>query len=586
VPDNLAPVFRHKRQEDIPSTRRRSTNPASAGLSNAASLTVRIAGPSVTDSQRTTTLSARNTRSILVLRAGPRTGGRGARLCDGVGALVPIPAQVVLRARLDVPGAEQPQTIEGDKQCGAHVGGDGHPERGQAEEREHEEGCPQRDGDGDVLLDDRQCAPRVPEEERQLLEASADKDGIGIATGEAAGKNLPLREQPAAGSALAARATAAATADRHVKLPPKLLDETAERLTETGLQPFTPDYASPETFQGKPASTASDVYSLGVVLYELLTGTLPHTPRSRTPYDIARAVLEDEPMRPRTRVPTIPREMDAIVLMALRKEPNRRYPSVDYLRDDLEGYLAGQPVEAYRGNTLYRFSSFLRKNRVPLGVAALVVSVAVAGIAVSRSFARRAERHLEEAVRLAAHVVREIGTATQAGRQPEVLRIAQDTRARLTRLAAEGGPNQELLRNLLAVSIEVGELQGSPGRQSVGDTEAAVKTLEEAVMLGERLYQLNAGDIRHLVNLTRARTALGNILLEQQRYDEAEAHFERGRQITAIPAGSDRVGSSYRLRRAAYAVSLLNLAQVHRRRNEFEQMFSYQKQGLAIRREM
>lgn len=323
-----------------------------------------------------------------------------------------------------------------------------------------------------------------------------------------------------------------------------------------------------------------------MVLYELLTGTLPHTPRSRTPYDIARAVLEDEPMRPRTRVPTIPREMDAIVLMALRKEPNRRYPSVDYLRDDLEGYLAGQPVEAYRGNTLYRFSSFLRKNRVPLGVAALVVSVAAAGIAISRSFARRAERHLEEAVRLAAHVVREIGTATQAGRQPEVLRIAQDTRARLTRLAAEGGPNQELLRNLLAVSIEVGELQGSPGRQSVGDTEAAVKTLEEAVMLGERLYQLNAGDIRHLVNLTRARTALGNILLEQQRYDEAEAHFERGRQITAIPAGSDRVRSSYRLRRAAYAVSLLNLAQVHRRRNEFEQMFSYQKQGLAIRREM
>ncbi len=554
MPDNLAPVFRHKRQEDIPLGPQAINQP---GL-----VRTLKRGPIDGADRRSVghglaahhhTLGEKHTVDSSVTSGVANRGGRGARLCDGVGALVPIPAQVVLRARLDVPGAEQPQTIEGDKQCGAHVGGDGHPERGQAEEREHEEGCPQRDGDGDVLLDDRQCAPRVPEEERQLLEASADKDGIGIATGEAAGKNLPLREQPAAGSALAARATAAATADRHVKLPPKLLDETAERLTETGLQPFTPDYASPETFQGKPASTASDVYSLGVVLYELLTGTLPHTPRSRTPYDIARAVLEDEPVRPRTRVRAIPREMEAIVLMALRKEPNRRYASVDYLRDDLERYLAEQPVEAYRGNTLYRFSSFLRKNRVPLGVAALVVSVAVAGIAISRSFARRAERHLEEAVRLAAHVVREIGTATQAGRQPEVLRIAQDTRARLTRLAAEGGPNQELLRNLLAVSIEVGELQGSPGRQSVGDTEAAVKTLEEAVMLGERLYQLNAGDIRHLVNLTRARTALGNILLEQQRYDEAEAHFERGRQITAIPAGSDRVRSSYRLRRAAYA---------------------------------
>ena len=189
----------------------------------------------------------------------------------------------------------------------------------------------------------------------------------------------------------------------------KLLDpEPASGLTPTvtGQRMMTPDYASPEQVRGEPISTASDVYSLGVLLYELLTGRRPYRLNSESPVEVLRLICEQEPQRPSIAVlsepesseagpppltegaelparPEVARrrlrrrlagDLDNIVLMAMRKEPRHRYASVEQLAADLKRYLDGRPVSARKATLRYRCAKFVRRNR--WAVAALAALVA------------------------------------------------------------------------------------------------------------------------------------------------------------------------------------------------------------------
>src|SRR5207249_2293210 len=130
-------------------------------------------------------------------------------------------------------------------------------------------------------------------------------------------------------------------------------------MTMTSLRPMTPEYASPEQVRGEPVTTASDVYSLGVVLYELLTGRSPYRFTSRAPRDVERAITEQEPTRPSTATglhrnqhselsnrKLLRGDLDNILLMALRKEPARRYQTVDQFAEDIRRHLESRPVRA------------------------------------------------------------------------------------------------------------------------------------------------------------------------------------------------------------------------------------------------
>ena len=194
----------------------------------------------------------------------------------------------------------------------------------------------------------------------------------------------------------------------------RLVDESSPR-TLAGARPLTPEYASPEQAQYLPLTTRSDVYSLGVVLYELLTGRRPYRIDTHNPLVVAQRILEEEPLPPRAVVSRLEgrgrrggarwgRDLDSIVLKALRKDSEERYGSVEQLAEDLRRYLDFRPVLARRGNLLYRWGRWLRRHR--MGVAALGVvltSLTVATVVtdrqarVAKSERVRAESNLERA---------------------------------------------------------------------------------------------------------------------------------------------------------------------------------------------
>ncbi|MFN7948921.1 MAG: protein kinase [Blastocatellia bacterium] len=258
---------------------------------------------------------------------------------------------------------------------------------------------------------------------------------------------------------------------------PKLLDFGIAKLllpdlaqscqTQGGQTPMTPAYASPEQVRGLQLTTTSDVYSLGVVLYELLTGRSPYQLSEGTLNEMMRVVAGQEPERPSLAILRLTDEinsrissegtevsdqshyclpetadklrrrlagdLDAITLMALRKEPQSRYSSVEHFAADIRRYLDGLPVTARRGTLGYRAARFMRRHRIPIAAAALIVLSLTGGIAATLRQARIA-RHAQVLAEDA------LVTADERRRQAETARSeaeAQRVEANAQRAAAE-----------------------------------------------------------------------------------------------------------------------------------------------------
>ncbi len=171
----------------------------------------------------------------------------------------------------------------------------------------------------------------------------------------------------------------------------KLLDpqpyHTPEMIT-TGWRPMTPEYASPEQLRGLPVTHLTDIYSLGVLLYELLTGRRPHSGSQSTYQDLARSICDEEPPTPSQALHRTPGEvqraelkgdLDTIVMKALSKEPERRYASAAEFSTDIIRHLGGRPVRARRPTLLYRGGKFLRRHKESVTAAALATA-AMSGI--------------------------------------------------------------------------------------------------------------------------------------------------------------------------------------------------------------
>jgi serine/threonine-protein kinase len=199
------------------------------------------------------------------------------------------------------------------------------------------------------------------------------------------------------------------TADGQVKLldfgiAKLLAPSEREDLTRTGFLVMTPEYAAPEQIRGAPISTETDVYSLGVLLYLLLTGGRPYDLRGRSPAEIERIVCLDPPTRPSSKAqPAVSRrlrgDLDLILMTALQKEESRRYQSPGAFAEDLRRFRQGRPILARPDSARYRLGKFLRRNRTTLGAATVAAAALVGATGFSVVQMREARAQRQEAVR-------------------------------------------------------------------------------------------------------------------------------------------------------------------------------------------
>jgi tetratricopeptide (TPR) repeat protein len=201
------------------------------------------------------------------------------------------------------------------------------------------------------------------------------------------------------------------TTDGQVKLVDfgiaKLLDDGTDAtplsdLTRLGAYAFTPEYAAPEQVQGSEVTTATDVYSLGALLYVLLTGRHPTVGTGRTPLERLRAIVDMEPARPSEQLRALRGDLDNIILKALKKSAAERYPNVEAFAEDVRRYLHHEPVSARPDSLAYRAGKFVMRNRLAVGAASIVLVTIVAAAAISIWQAIEATKQRDRALSLVA----------------------------------------------------------------------------------------------------------------------------------------------------------------------------------------
>lgn len=327
------------------------------------------------------------------------------------------------------------------------------------------------------------------------------------------------------------------------------------RITKPGLLPLTPSYASPEQVQGGTMTTASDVYQLGVVLYELLTGCRPYKVSDRTPSEVERIICEEQPTRPSAAVTNvladqndtekiscnisrnrqtpaaqllkaIKGDLDTIILKTLRKESDRRYDSVEQLAADLRHYLNGRPVNAHPDSLSYRAGKFIRRHKTGVSATAAIVVLLIGYTATITRHSHRIQAALEQA-------------------QKETAKAEQVT------------------------DFLIDMFEAANPAKTLGDTVNTRTLLERGVAQAEQL--VGQPDIQ-----ARMFDVAGRVYLALGQYKEARPLIERGLKLRKEIYGDNHL---------IISESLHNLAHLHTENGNYEQAGQLYQRALHLRLE-
>ncbi len=417
--------------------------------------------------------------------------------------------------------------------------------------------------------------------------------------------------------------------------------------TLTGMQAMTPEYASPEQIRGESISVASDVYTLGVVLYELLSGELPFRRIDDAHVlSLMREVLEKEPAKPSAataepnEVPLrreLEGDLDNIILMALRKEPEKRYQSVDQLATDIQRYLDGHPIVARPATFQYRAMKFAKRNRSLVAAAALVVLSLLGGIAAttreaaiaeqqrilaqreaaearkqweraeqlarleqaSRSRAEEKAREAEQQTALAQaqtkladtrfKAVREIATRVifqlegeirhLPGATPARKKIVDSARTYLDQLYETAQNHAELQHELASAYVQLSRIQRAPSQANLGDSAGAAQSLKRGLELARRSLALSPSLVSNYGLISAALAFQGDLLALEGKLQAAVPLFEQSLAFAQKSAHSDRDD----IRAVRYPLTpLTKLAEAQQELGRKDDAERYLREALAI----
>jgi eukaryotic-like serine/threonine-protein kinase len=379
---------------------------------------------------------------------------------------------------------------------------------------------------------------------------------------------------------------------------PKLLDFGVAKLlnpefpgaslTEThAFRVMTPEYASPEQVRGRHVTTATDIYSLGVILYELLTGVRPYKLKDTSPAELSRAICDSEPSKPsdaasgeqrselkpsadgapkpetrsEIRNPKALRgDLDNIVLKALRKEPERRYESVEQFSEDIRRHLVGLPVRARKDTFAYRASKFIKRNKEAVTAAGILMLAIIASliIALWQAESARRQRDLAQQERLKAERInqflqRMLSFSNQSF--TSVSPVAQRRDVTVNEMLDQITPQVEAeLADQPDVRAQVLRTIGS-AYASQGQYDAAEKNLRAALDAQMRLYGEES------VEAAATMVELGVLSYRQAKYDEASRLLEKA--VTFYRKQRQTNSSEYSAAKLAQALDFLGVVKFY-----------------------
>ncbi|MGP8226816.1 MAG: protein kinase domain-containing protein [Terracidiphilus sp.] len=342
-------------------------------------------------------------------------------------------------------------------------------------------------------------------------------------------------------------------------LSPSMAGQDSQ-FTRDGYLSFTPQYASPEQVLGNPITTASDTYSLGVLLYLLLTGTPPYELKDLTMGQMLKTVCEEAPRRPSVagggkRIDT---DLEAILLKALRKEPQERYLTAERLGDDLRAYLEGLPVAARHGTFRYRASKFIRRHRWGLAAAAVLVVTLIAGVAavlwqarvanrerrIADEERRRAEARSADLRQLSNSLLTELDDAIQQipGSTGAQKLLVTSVLQHLDRMAQDAQGDRQTQLDLAKAYTQLAELQGEANFQSLGDSDAALVSIDKAIALSTPWAGSKSKDREALHALANAQSSRGAIQLDASTLEQSRASTQEAistyERLLELPGGT------------------------------------------------